>query len=754
MREFFRIYKLFRLSAIFFAVLLVGTTSFVLLEGRYSFAVKSSVSFLNTAPEEQFDINNREIINDVHEDVIFTEDIRDDNNISRLLNVVSGWTVSPLIPINQSSSSILNPMRSNWMFPLISIGKRIDKDTYVNIIYDKTRSSLALILPSTDFKLSDKVIRTDRVILSEISRVPSAGLIKLGPVFVPISDDLNVSVKLGIIANSPIQIYKESGSDLLSSFEDELWQVEPNDCSDSMAGLPEMEISTSDDATEGEKSMRISSNNHYACAFHTYSVNFENDKIYELKFDYKNVSGGKMMYYYSFKKSPQHSGYSFSEKISSRPGAWNSQHVYIDPKNIISTDASSQVSFEQIEPGNPEVNYSELGTYFDQTTSGGVKLVDLYLYAPSDGRNKVENLFDNVSISSYMLISSGTFDVSGVLGSYKILARFKSKFKDEENVKYVPNNQLPNILDGQSVSFEEDELWQVEPNDCSDSMAGLPEMEISTSDDATEGEKSMRISSNNHYACAFHTYSVNFENDKIYELKFDYKNVSGGKMMYYYNVSNGEQSSSQSRTITANKKTWRTEASMVDSGIINPKQLTLGLYAPSTGYNRSENLYDRIILKEFTKKDIDSYFLFTEKNNTNPTNHSHIKRDPLNYRKVELRSLVSPFVLKYSAPYSEKYIAKFSSRRINNSDHYRLNKFENGWYIDPVELCGTKDSLKEGCTMNPDGSYNMELVIEFTPQRWFNVGLLISGTTLFGCFAYLGYDFYRRRKNREVSVLK
>ena len=43
-------------------------------------------------------------------------------------------------------------------------------------------------------------------------------------------------------------------------------------------------------------------------------------------------------------------------------------------------------------------------------------------------------------------------------------------------------------------------------------------------------------------------------------------------------------------------------------------------------------------------------------------------------------------------------------------------------------------------------------VIEFFPQRWFYLGLLISGTTLLACLGYLGYDFFRRRAKRKSKV--
>ena len=44
-------------------------------------------------------------------------------------------------------------------------------------------------------------------------------------------------------------------------------------------------------------------------------------------------------------------------------------------------------------------------------------------------------------------------------------------------------------------------------------------------------------------------------------------------------------------------------------------------------------------------------------------------------------------------------------------------------------------------------------VIEFFPQRWFSLGLLISGTTLLACIGYLGYDFFRRRRAKRVRPL-
>jgi len=64
---------------------------------------------------------------------------------------------------------------------------------------------------------------------------------------------------------------------------------------------------------------------------------------------------------------------------------------------------------------------------------------------------------------------------------------------------------------------------------------------------------------------------------------------------------------------------------------------------------------------------------------------------------------------------------------------------------------GKSADLNSACTKNADGSYDMEMVVEFFPQRWFYLGLLISGTTFVGCVGYLGWEFVRliRRKRRD-----
>jgi hypothetical protein len=69
--------------------------------------------------------------------------------------------------------------------------------------------------------------------------------------------------------------------------------------------------------------------------------------------------------------------------------------------------------------------------------------------------------------------------------------------------------------------------------------------------------------------------------------------------------------------------------------------------------------------------------------------------------------------------------------RIEVKDHFVVNGYANGWIVDQSAI-GDRQSF--------------EMVLEFKPQRLFEIGLMISGLTLLGCIGYLGYDFARKKK--------
>ena len=88
---------------------------------------------------------------------------------------------------------------------------------------------------------------------------------------------------------------------------------------------------------------------------------------------------------------------------------------------------------------------------------------------------------------------------------------------------------------------------------------------------------------------------------------------------------------------------------------------------------------------------------------------------------------------------------------LTEEDHLMANGYANSWVINTEEICKGRslDFARDDtyCVKNEDGSYDMELVVEFWPQRLFYLGLGISGVTLLGCLVYLAYDWKKIKKN-------
>lgn len=88
----------------------------------------------------------------------------------------------------------------------------------------------------------------------------------------------------------------------------------------------------------------------------------------------------------------------------------------------------------------------------------------------------------------------------------------------------------------------------------------------------------------------------------------------------------------------------------------------------------------------------------------------------------------------------------FFRKDVLSENHFQANNFQNGWWIDLQNL-----EKQNKITKNADGTYSFQLIIEFSPQKYFYIGLFISGLTLLGCLGYLGYDFYRTRKEKQIA---
>ena len=104
--------------------------------------------------------------------------------------------------------------------------------------------------------------------------------------------------------------------------------------------------------------------------------------------------------------------------------------------------------------------------------------------------------------------------------------------------------------------------------------------------------------------------------------------------------------------------------------------------------------------------------------------------------------------IKNNSSESINFLTFLYRKPIFDDTHCLVREYANGWTIDPEYI--KQNFSKEYYNENPDGSIDIELVMYFKPQSYFYLGLLISGTTLLGCFGYLIYD-WQRRKNIKLT---
>lgn len=84
--------------------------------------------------------------------------------------------------------------------------------------------------------------------------------------------------------------------------------------------------------------------------------------------------------------------------------------------------------------------------------------------------------------------------------------------------------------------------------------------------------------------------------------------------------------------------------------------------------------------------------------------------------------------------------------------HFVANISSNAWFIDTSTLCKNHAA----CKANADGTYDMELILEYYPQQMHYIGIGISGITLFICILLIAFSYGKntKRNSRERHTKK
>jgi hypothetical protein len=513
--------------------------------------------------------------------------------------------------------------------------------------------------------------------------------------------------------NGQVRLFSSNGSNIVPdpSFESSLWQKQVEDCND-YDGHYGIAMGMKDDPTQstaGHKSLQLTTLDHTACTT-SKPIPVSSGAYYRFSFDYKDYQA-------------KYSGYvlTFNDRAGTRISDYTQQNGRWS-------------------------NYSRLIQAPDGATSGTVRLLGYPEDIPGDFAT---TNYDNVVLTPLSIESNININTNPVYTKISVNPNTTIAYKDSG---YSYKNLVPN------PSFESG-LWQKKVGDCNN-YDDNPEigMGLDTST-ASAGHKSLALNAARHIACT-NTNPINVIGGSQLYLSFDYQSLDDPDA--HYSVTFNDPSNTlytQPQPISGTMWSSYATTLTVPEGAT---QATVGVSAvPSdTSNNKVTVRYDNFRLMEIPDVQ-NSYFLV---NNPKQTFVAPRKVDfsivnPTE-RLVRISGATTPFFLNMGETYNSRWRLEMNNARVHKLDswlpevhpdavptnnHYKLDDFANGWYVDVDQLCKQKNL----CTRNADGSYNLNMEIEFTSQRWMNAGMIVSGITFIGCIGYLGRYYYKHRRESK-----
>ncbi len=357
------------------------------------------------------------------------------------------------------------------------------------------------------------------------------------------------------------------------------------------------------------------------------------------------------------------------------------------------------------------------------------------------------------------------------------------------------NSLANNIV--RNSSFETD-LWNKKVDDCNN-FDNMGQVEMRRKDKAADGKYSLELEATHHTACTYQ--KISLQGGKKYFFSFKYQSPGKNDVGYYLGYTYG--STTASTTVQALGTTTAFTAFSLGTTTQPEQEITpidevqKNVSERFTAKNPDWNEYDKIIDIPEGVSQVSLYFYSYEKDGVTPviTRYDDVhfvqlpddiydywlvsipaetlaKPKAVTYtiinptkKTVHISSATTPFYLAMSESYHPQWVALFANDKIqgpikswvpfakpdkiDTESHFELDGFLNGWYVDVDKYCKAQGL----CTKNANGSYDMDLVIEFWPQRWFYVGLIISGTTFVVVVGSLLFLCLRRRLRKEIDYI-
>ena len=325
-----------------------------------------------------------------------------------------------------------------------------------------------------------------------------------------------------------------------------------------------------------------------------------------------------------------------------------------------------------------------------------------------------------------------------------------------------PTYNYKNLMPNSSL---ESGAWQDKVDDCYNVDGTPAQLKMSLSKaDKTDGQQSLELQAASHIACTGPE-QISIKPGQQYLLDFDYKDLGGQYAGYYIGFDDDAETSVNGRMKTTDFKNWQNFSRTVTAPA-GAKHLRFLVYTypDSSGVRPGVARFDNFKLAAIPNVQNRFYLLKnTGANFEKPAKVTYQTANPTK-TSIDISGAKTPFFLTTRETYTAQWRLELDNAKAQSSwpfahphilqadHHLKLNGSQNGWFVDPAELCKTSNVA---CHQNADGSYDLKLVMEFGPQRWFYLGAAISGLTALATAVYFGRHLrFSRDKGKYVRWRK
>jgi hypothetical protein len=532
----------------------------------------------------------------------------------------------------------------------------INEKAVLKLNYKTETSKLEFFYPASKVLLGNKAYKPKDILVLEIEDIKIDDILKIGDNNLKVQDIIKSE---GIIYNfdffkDEIKVFRRSGENLLKNYQNpNLQNCSQN--SDSSNNVSYLE-------TEQKEIQLTSKNNQNACLNISTKVSNNTKNLYDFSFEYKNLEGLNVGFYYNFFDNENWQTGSTNFRVFNQE--WNDFSLIANQnsENVIS---SSLIFY------SPSVN--------NQVNTNLFRNLSLYEYA--------EYKKTNINLNNFLVKDS--FDLDLVVNP-----------KDVASLQTKKNALLGNNLIPQELNSFENYTWQEEIKGCnfngSRNFSGYQKL----IENATNGQKSQLIAAEKSRTCITTTFPLDIDYNKQQSFSFDYLNLNGSSSLeYYINFHDGLKWDVFNGVLPPSTD-WKNFSRILTPTLKNPKTATIIFYINSPE-GLSEGAFDNLKLEPIDNNSKNVYYLDKNPNLLNHKSEILLNKSSQFDNYLEIKTNNQNILLEDKSGYNRfkkvvlttessnnlltQYWLYLTGKSFNSDKHFNYNNGTNLWLLENVE---------------------------------------------------------------------